>query len=584
MQKQAEVQEIIEQRESSPAQLTEKINTVADLTAKYGNKKAKEILATPLKREKIVLEAIEIQGCKGNKTRQLKEIAKKHKITRETLGRWIKEYQTEGLIGLVHEKYRQPADGLEAKGRRAVNQEMRDFIIAMFLRNMKPKGSHIYEQLKKAAEIKGWKLPSKATIYRVIDEISKSEVVMAHKGKEAWKAEVKPKTKRTYDNLMVMQEIVGDGHKWDIFVNWEGRAIRAELSAWVDLRSRAIVGWCITAKANSESIGLALKHAIESYGLPGTIYTDNGKDYLSDYIEAVCKDLDIDIRNCIPKTPQSKLIERLFREVTDKFSRYQPGYCGNNPENRPAGFNQNKLLQAGKLMTIDELAEKFATWVKKYNNAIHGELKDTPKNVVSSVEHFRPGKVEQQVLQVLFMKRSHVKVHPGYIRLYGRDFWTFGTEIDWLVGKYVDVWYDFHNMGRVLIWYGGKIVGTAENKQALRHGEDRVQLAAEQKAKAKFEKETRRRIDEYAQRLGDDLDQILPEDVLNRKRKGQRYITGPDVNSENNVHRLTGHEKDAAAAAQALEQAANNPGPDKPAQMSRAKKMLLEEGRKALAQ
>lgn len=551
-----------------------KISTVAELTAKYGEAKARQILAEPRRREKIILLAQKAPD--REKTRHIEAIARKNKITPATLRRWINEYQAEGLLGLVHDKYRAPGEGLSMKERRTVTQEMRDYILAMYLRDMKPKGSHVLRELKKAAAINGWEIPSQATLYRVIEEISKSEIVMAHKGKQSWKAEIRPKSKRNYNNMMVMQEIVGDGHTFDMFVEYEGRATRPQLSAWVDLRCRKFVGWCITPQANSESIGLAMKHSIETHGLPGCIYTDNGKDYLSTYIEAVCIDLEIDIRNCIPKTPQSKLIERTFREVHDKFSRYQVGYCGNKPENRPEGFDQRKLLKAGKLMSLEKLVELFAAWVEEFNNTVHGELKDTPANVYKAVEHFRPGTVDSRVLDVLFMKRENVLVHDGYIRLYGRDFWTFGTDIDWLIGKRVEVWYDYNNMGQVLVKYNGKIVGAAVNKKALDHGESRAELAAEQKAKAKLEKETKRRIDAYAQGIPDELDHILPEDVLKRKRK--RYITGPE-GQDSKVRRITGHERDAVSAAEALASEVRPPEE----KVSRVKRMLLAAGKQALA-
>lgn len=130
----------------------------------------------------------------------------------------------------------------------------------------------------------------------------------------------------------------------------------------------------------------------------------------------------------------------------------------------------------------------------------------------------------------------------------------------------------------MLIRYNGKIVGTASNKKALDHGESRADLAAEQRAKAKFEKETRRRIEAYAQGIPDDLDSILPDDVLKRKRR-KRYITGPaDGQAESNVRRITGHERDSAVAAEALN-AEVKPVPEK---ISRAKRMLLNAGKQAL--
>jgi hypothetical protein len=60
----------------------------------------------------------------------------------------------------------------------------------------------------------------------------------------------------------------------------------------MDMRTRSLVGWCISFAPNSRTIAMALHHAIlpkndpafPQHGLPSSVYIDNGKDYRSKYL------------------------------------------------------------------------------------------------------------------------------------------------------------------------------------------------------------------------------------------------------------------------------------------------------------
>lgn len=537
----------------APSPAPARIRTVAELAAKYGREKAERILARAKKWEAVVLEARAIIAGSGrdeDKTKRINALAKRRKVCAATLYRKVQSYREDGIMGLVDDRYRACGEGLDGKDRRAVTSEVRNFILALALQYPTPKGSHIYRELCKAAEVKEWPLPSRATVYRVIKEILHSEKVMGQRGDKEYESLCMPKVKRDYSHLLAMEEIVGDGHIYDLFVEWSGRAVRPQLSAWVDLKSRKIVGWCVTVQTNSETIGLALRHAILTNGLPGRIYVDNGKDYLSNYIEDVCQRLDIGIRNCIPKTPRSKAIERLFRTVHDHFTLHLPGYCGNKPENRPPDFNEKKLLKAGKLLSMEEFVNRWAAWVEEYNNTVHSELKETPADTFAASPHVRPGKVNPRDLDILLMKREQVKVHAGYITLLGREYWSHNIELGRLVGEWVQVWYDFNRMGEVLIWYKGKFIGTAVNRKALLHGESRADLVAELRANRQIKKAIKQQIASYTEGIED----VLPDEVVKRAKRTKRFAGQAGEDSQaGNVRRLTGHERETQEAIKILE-------------------------------
>lgn len=70
-----------------------------------------------------------------------------------------------------------------------------------------------------------------------------------------------PTITRTYDDLMVNEYWVGDGHTLAIWTPEDNKIKRYTMSAWMDMRTRAIVGWCIARNSNSQVIAAALEVA-----------------------------------------------------------------------------------------------------------------------------------------------------------------------------------------------------------------------------------------------------------------------------------------------------------------------------------
>jgi putative transposase len=532
-----------------------RIATVAELVAKYGQERADKILSRAARQwEGVVKEALEVLASPAGereKSARLAAIAHRRKVSVETLRRKVRAYQEEGVLGFVHSRYRVPGPGLAAAERRAVSPEVANWIKAQVLRYPPPKVSWVYRELQRVAPERGWTVPSRATVYRVAEEILETEKVLAQRGEREYERTCRPKIHRTYDHLAAMEEIVGDGYHFQNFVWYRGRLIRPQLSCWEDLRSRKIVGWCITPQANSESVGLALRHAIVSHGLAACIYVDNGKEYVNAYIEQVCRRLEINIRECIPYSPQSKAIERFFRTVHEQFSMHQPAYWP-RPHKRPSDLDMARLRK--EALSLEEFVARWEAWVDQYNNQFHSSLKDTPANVFAAAPHARPGRVDERVLDVLLMKAESVRVHAGYITLMGHKYWSENVDLGLLVGQTVQVWYDFNRMGEVLIWYRGQFIGTATNKKLLEHGASRADVAEELRAARRVRRALKERLAAYAESLeGAPAEQPA--------RGGKRYFTGADSSGggDGKVRRLTGHERSAREARRVMKGAKGLP-------------------------
>lgn len=584
--------------EVSPAlEQPQQIRTIAELVGKYGRERAGEILESAAAGWKEIVEAaldIRHEHGRRNKKGRIEELATGAGISPATLYRKMDRYERLGALGLVNERYLESGKGLDGTRRRVLSDEAMKWIKAMCLRQPAPTGAHVYRQFEIVAPLKKWHVPSKATLYRVIDEILVSERVMGQQGARAFEQKCQPKLKRDYSSLLFMQVIVGDGHQFDVFVNLNGRPARLWLSCWEDMRSREIVGWCVTEQANSDTIALALRDAImTSAGLPETLYIDNGKDYQSLYLMDFCRRMGIETCDCLPYHPQSKMIERLFGTVCTQFSMNLLGYCGNSPESRPVGFDAKKLLKQGKLLTVEQFVRLWTEYVDEYNNRVHSSLGDTPANVAANVPHARPGTIARQDLDVFLMRREGVLVHDGYVRLMGRDYWSHDIDLGCLCGERIQVWYDPNRMGEVLVWRHGKCIGTAVNRTLMEQGASRSDLTAEIRAARKVNRAVNTRIASYAEGLED----VLPEDVVKKARRMKRNYTSEDAGSlpavpdaaatAGKVRRITGQEQEARQAQAVLQQArasAVNPD-DLPVtrQRSRAERMLLAAGDEVLA-
>ncbi|MEW5899006.1 MAG: Mu transposase C-terminal domain-containing protein, partial [Bacillota bacterium] len=554
----------------SPAP-AEKITTVAELVAKYGQERADKILEKAFERERWVKEFFAIRDSEEkNKLDRIKALAKKRTISETTLYRWAEAYEKEGLLGLVHDKYRQPGPGLDFTNRRTVPPEMRDFIVGLYATydaRREPKVSHVIREVKRVAAERGWEVPSKATFYRVIEEIREGLKTAGRKGIEEWRKTHMPKTQRDVTANMVNEYWVGDGHDFNIFVDFYGRPKKISASVWMDWRSRKVTGWCVADQTNSRTIGLALRHGIRSCGVPGTVYTDNGKDYKSKYLSAVYADLGIEELFCTPRQPWAKPIERFFETLNDQVIRHLPGFCGDNPNERPAGFDEKKLHRAGKLLKIEEFVEIFARAVEEYNDTVHSTLNDTPNHVFDSLPKFRPGKVNERLLDILLMVREHAKVSPLGVRVCRRWFWA--EELSDLVGEEVQLRYDPNRLAEILIFYRGQLVTVATNAEVSRMGASPEMLEKIARKKYRAEKNIKNEIKRYNETV---------EAILSGK---PHLFPGAGQADPDNVQLLTGKERLVKEVEAAREKQKGRS--QKEQTLSRSERLLMERGARVLS-
>ena len=190
---------------------------------------------------------------------------------------------------------------------------------------------------------------------------------------------------RSYDDLHSNDIWVCDNHTFDIFVDGgeSEKPIRVYLTAFLDVRSRKMVGWYVTDAPSSDATLQALRRGIEAYGIPNRIYSDNGREFLTHDIGGrgfrksaktgehepltILQHLQIEFRTALVKNARAKIVERAFVDVKNCFSKLFNGYTGGTTAERPERL---KTLgkHAGNFIAIDEFREYVDIFIQGWFN------------------------------------------------------------------------------------------------------------------------------------------------------------------------------------------------------------------------
>lgn len=378
---------------------------------RYGEQGMRDLL----ERRRIVYECMAIDRSGEDVTRRKAELAAKHGVTVRTLYRWIKDFESNGTAGLMLELHK-PSKG-QSKGLCPCAQ---DIAKSYLMQDVKRTNKSVYKRLCKLREEAGpaicthrcvhcdgslarreaalggyateyelctkagdgLQIPSYSAFNRWAASLPEDQLAYARHGARYWEANYMPKAQRTKP-VLANECWFGDHHMFDLFVvDDDGCIVRPWMTAWSDAASGCFVGWCITTNPNSTTIAETFVRAIPRkanspfWGVPNTLYIDNGKDYRSKRFEGereaehvighlnerieqtgLLPALGVSVIHAQPYKAWSKIIERLFGTLESCYIRELPGWCGNSPANRPQDLTRAKLERMaaqGKLLTLRE--------------------------------------------------------------------------------------------------------------------------------------------------------------------------------------------------------------------------------------
>ncbi len=299
-------------------------------------------------------------------------------LSRRTLYRKWNTYLMEGEAAL--------ADGRGKHGNHSkkMTKEILDVFEYYYLNENKPSIKQCMRETELYFEGQDIALPCYTTFKRSVEKIPNAVKMYFREREKVFIDKCAPYIKRMYEDLESNDIWVADNHTFDVMVEKEGKPVRVYLTAFMDVRSRKMTGWCVTDAPCSDATIYALKKGCEKFGVPRSIYTDNGREFLFHdlggngfrkkkksgeelKLPSILDDLGIEFRTALPRNARGKGIERAFCTVKEHFSKLFESYTGGTILERPDKLK--KIVKTGKgLPNIEEFIEYVDIYIEGWYN------------------------------------------------------------------------------------------------------------------------------------------------------------------------------------------------------------------------
>ena len=368
----------------------------------------------------------------------------------------------------------------------------------------------LYERFELEAERRDWEeYPSIKTVARYIKYImeqrgAESARFLAANGTREWRNKMMLKGKRETVSLEVMELVVGDEHTFDCWVQWTApngkiKAVRPVLVAWMDLKSRSIVGDVICVQANGDTLKQSLVKMLYTAGVPKGILIDNGKDYTKKELTGqnrkdrkIVFDFDAEtqgfyqsigierVRRALPYQAWVKDIERTFGTVCSNFSKRFDSYTGTLTGSKTAAKRQkniDQMLERGELLTMEEFFAEWTKWKEKhYQGKKHRGLADagekwvTPGEMFTNGPRFEKAAPPREYAAMLLMSGSVATVNSQGITKFGILYTDY--ELCYYKDKKVTIKWDVDDVTKLYVYeMSGKKICEAVSAEALGYDE-----------------------------------------------------------------------------------------------------------------
>jgi transposase InsO family protein len=343
-----------------------------------------------LERLKLILPLMENNLDRTEFLLRQRSISEDSGLSKRTIGRWIKSYRENGLKGLLPAKSGRPTSSIIPPS--IISQDI-------VMRREQPKRS--INNIIRCLEING-SIPE--------GSVKRSTLQYQMFNHKFGKSHIKHYIATNDPGGMRFQRTNrNDLWQSDGKVGIQIGKLKTHLICFIDDSTRFILHSEFYKSESIESVCDCFKKSIAKYGLPDSIYTDNGKAFTAIKLTKICGELGIHKRLAKPRTPKSKgKIERLF-QFADSF------------------------IDELRLDPVDNLVDlniRWQEWVEAFYQTVpHSSLKDhmSPMDAFNSDK--KPLKlVSSECLENVFMsirKRGTID-KSGCISLNGQKFTADG--------------------------------------------------------------------------------------------------------------------------------------------------------------
>lgn len=431
-----------------------------------------------------------------------------HVPSSRTLRRWVSQYTRFGAVGLLDTRGR-PSSPCDSE---SMSPDAWIEFTHLYLHASRRTVRVCYDITAGLARQNGWAWPSyRSVLLRVQSDLPDFHADYFRLGPTRWGRKYQARMQRDIEAWRSNEMWIGDHHELDLLVLHQGRPIRPWLTAWLDGRSRYIVGWTLAPSPSSDTIIAAFRRGVLEHGAPNALLMDNGKDYRASgfaggrkyrveideaHVGGLLAQLGVRAHWTQTYSPDSKgAIESWFRTVCDRFTKGLFGdvWVGNKPDARPEHLHAD--LRAGNIDVpqLADVAALLGQWITEvYHRQAHsgaGMDGRSPADVFAD-DPIARRTATAEVLDLLLMRTAIVAVTRNGLRVngvqYGQSIHVLRTRI----GSQVMVRIDPLDASRVIVCeldgrkicdaYQDGLVGTTQDdvREGLRRQRAVRKLAA----------------------------------------------------------------------------------------------------------
>ena len=322
-------------------------------------------------------------------------------------------------------------------------------------------------------------IPSERSFRRQAEKLPQAVIALMRYGEKAMTDKYIPYIERMYDDLQANDVWIADNHTFDFMTYCDNgqKTHRMYLTAFLDAKSGVLVGWNLTEQPDSHSTLLALRHAITRFGLPKSVYFDNGSEFLThdiggrghrtrkswnadDIPPTILDLLDIKMHNAIVRNAKAKPIERTFGTLKNHISRVIETFCGGTILERPESLKWK--LKHGIVPEDDQIRAALEVLIDgDYNVSDYGGKERRYKGMtrievwnesIKHTEYREPAEKDLALLLARTTRYQRIKRNGVYIELAGEKLWYSAPDAWKYQGEEVYVRYDPANYQTVRIY------------------------------------------------------------------------------------------------------------------------------------
>ncbi len=392
------------------------------------------------------------------------------------LYRKLRALQSDDLAGLIDGR------GGSNRGKRSTPKVLQDGFMYFYLDDRRLPIARCYELMKEwAAEFYPElcsEIPSERTFRRLAEDLPEAVNAYFRYGEKALKDKYIPYIERLYEEIEANDVWIADNHTFDfITIGAGGKQHRMYLTAFTDAKSGVMVGWNLTDNPSSQSTLLALRHAMLRFGVPKSIYVDNGSEFLThdiggrghrkraswnkdDLPPTILDGMGIEMHNALVKNAKAKPIERTFGTVKNHISRIIETFCGGTILERPESLKWK--LKNGIIPEDQQIIDVFETLIDGDYNVDRYGGKERRYQGKSRIEvwnesikrtEFRQAAEEDlNLLLARSTRKQKVSRNGVYINFSGEKLYYRAEDTVLHIGEEVYVRFDPSNLRTVRIY------------------------------------------------------------------------------------------------------------------------------------